>query len=222
MLAVPTDALVNFYSRDELETLLLGVPIIRGVCSREGKNVSEWDRDRNREKRREGRERERSSHVQQVWLLHQSLRVRGQAWETALANSLGVRSLSRERESWRVSRARKVTFLRFSRVLAAETWNRERGVGVSTEGGEYIRACITRPCDRGSFIASRPCLSSYTVARINQAIKVTRRRNNDGGRNFFAEKILRSLFYAIWNYPYINSLCYRIMFYNLNTRKIFL
>jgi len=60
MLAMSTDTLVNFYSRDELETLLLGVSIIRGVRLREGKNVSEIEVEidkKYKEREREGQSR---------------------------------------------------------------------------------------------------------------------------------------------------------------------
>lgn len=114
MFAVPTDMLVNFSTvRMNSKHFFLGCRLYE-VFTQE---------------RKEGmRERERGSHVQQVWLLHQSLRMRGQAWETALSSSLGVRSPLRERESRRDSRAQKVTFLRFSRVPEA-TWSWEQNRG---------------------------------------------------------------------------------------------
>lgn len=64
MLAMSMDTLVNFYSQDKLETLLLGVSIIRGVRLREGKNVSEIEIEIDKKKTK--KEREKGSHVQQV------------------------------------------------------------------------------------------------------------------------------------------------------------
>lgn len=128
--------------------------------------------------------------MQQVWLLHQSLFVRGQAWETMLPGSLDVRSPLKERESWRDSCAKghiSEIFLEFSRSDLELTWE-QRDSRHHAEDSGWRFTCVSPTWSSQRSHCGVVLLPTSLRSRINQEIGVMRERKRSNGRDLFARR----------------------------------